>query len=187
MKIKFPFSGLWVFTLFFLVVLGILWVPLIRSISSQLFIYLQSVQAYISPPIAAVFLIGVLWKRVNGKGAIYALITGAFIGALRLVLEILNNLYSLNLSRFQWFVEMNFLHFAIFLFVISSSVLVFVSLLTSLPPTNKIDGLTFATADKIQTDFTRKMEIKDPKWNKINIVFSIILALTILILWGIFF
>ncbi|MDW7682191.1 MAG: sodium:solute symporter, partial [bacterium] len=49
-----------------LVILGIMWVPFIKYISSQIYIYLQSVQAYISPPIAAVFILGILWKRVNG-------------------------------------------------------------------------------------------------------------------------
>ena len=72
-----------------LVVIGILWIPLIRSISPHLFIYLQSLQAYISPPIAAVFLFGILWKRANGKAAFSALIIGAAFGAFRLVLEII--------------------------------------------------------------------------------------------------
>src|SRR5499427_6221706 len=35
-----------------MVVLGLLWVPFISKLSSQLYIYLQSVQGYISPPIA---------------------------------------------------------------------------------------------------------------------------------------
>ena len=38
--------------------LGMLWVPFIRYLSTEVYIYLQSVQAYISPPIAAVFLFG---------------------------------------------------------------------------------------------------------------------------------
>src|SRR6476659_8112150 len=41
-----------------LVGLGLLWVPFINRLSSQLYIYLQSVQAYISPPIAACFVLG---------------------------------------------------------------------------------------------------------------------------------
>jgi SSS family solute:Na+ symporter len=36
-----------------LVGLGLLWIPLMKLISGQLYQYLQSVQAYISPPIAA--------------------------------------------------------------------------------------------------------------------------------------
>src|SRR5499427_2827194 len=43
-----------------MVLLGLLWVPFIHYISSQLYIYLQSVQAYISPPIAACFVLGIL-------------------------------------------------------------------------------------------------------------------------------
>jgi len=71
-----------------LVVFGLLWIPFMRLISGQLYQYLQSVQAYISPPIAAVFLIGVLWRRVNAHGAIAALITGFVFGMGRLVIEI---------------------------------------------------------------------------------------------------
>ena len=55
-----------------MVVLGILWVPFIRTLSSQMFVYLQSVSAYISPPIAVVFLFGVFWPRANKEGAVTA-------------------------------------------------------------------------------------------------------------------
>src|ERR1700692_3376367 len=53
-----------------MVLLGLLWVPFISKLSAELYIYLQSVQAYISPPIASCFIIGILWPRVNGQGAI---------------------------------------------------------------------------------------------------------------------
>ena len=53
-----------------LVVVDLAWIPLMKLISGQLYQYLQSVQAYISPPVAVVFLIGVFWKRVNPRGAI---------------------------------------------------------------------------------------------------------------------
>src|SRR5437588_6866035 len=53
-----------------MVVLGLAWVPFIHLISSQLYIYLQSVQGYISPPIAACFILGILWPRLNAHGAI---------------------------------------------------------------------------------------------------------------------
>src|SRR5207245_5586578 len=48
-----------------LVVLGMLWVPFINLINAQLFIYLQAVQAYVSPPIAVCFIFGILWPRMN--------------------------------------------------------------------------------------------------------------------------
>jgi len=71
-----------------MVVLGLLWVPFIGYISSQLYIYLQSVQAYISPPISACFVLGILWPRLNGKGAISSLLTGFVMGATRFVMEL---------------------------------------------------------------------------------------------------
>ena len=86
-------------------------------ISGQLYVYLQSVQAYISPPIAAVFLIGVLWTRVNARGAMAALADGARARAsARLVLE-LNRAVSLT-GWPGWLASINFLHFAILLFVL---------------------------------------------------------------------
>ena len=48
------------------VITGILWIPLIKVVSSGgLYTYIQSVQAYIAPPIAAVFLLGLFWSRIN--------------------------------------------------------------------------------------------------------------------------
>ena len=62
-----------------MVALGIAWVPFIQYLSTEVYIYLQSVQAYISPPIAAVFLLGVTWPRANRHGAIAALASGAVL------------------------------------------------------------------------------------------------------------
>src|ERR1700758_345076 len=71
-----------------MVLLGLLWVPFIHYISSQLYIYLQSVQAYISPPISACFILGILWPRLNASGAISSLLTGFVLGATRFLLEL---------------------------------------------------------------------------------------------------
>src|ERR1041385_5675933 len=73
-----------------MVVLGLAWVPFIHLISSQLYIYLQSVQAYISPPIAACFILGILWPRLNAQGAISSLLSGFVLGSVRFVLEIMD-------------------------------------------------------------------------------------------------
>ena len=59
------------------VVLGIIWIPIMEKIGGGvLYQYLQSVQSYIAPPITAVFLLGILWKRVNSKAAIVTLFSG---------------------------------------------------------------------------------------------------------------
>ena len=169
-----------------MVILGVLSVPLITMLSSQLFVYLQSVQAYISPPIAAVFILGVFWNRANAKGAISALGAGAVLGAARFVMELIVKTGG-SLGFMEWYATMNFLHFAVFLFIISVGVIVIVSLVTSLPDMSRISGLTLATANNLQTDLSRKMDVQDPRWNKINVIASIILVLTILTLWVRFF
>lgn len=126
-----------------LVVLALLWIPLMSRISGQLYQYLQSVQAYISPPIAAVFLLGLFWTRVNARGAMAALGTGFVLGALRLVLELKGGQSS---GVVHSFATMNFLHFAALLFAICVAVLVLVSLTAPAPSRAQLAGLTYATA-----------------------------------------
>jgi len=126
-----------------LVGLGLLWIPLMQLISGQIYQYLQSVQAYISPPIAAVFLVGILWQRVNARGAMAALITGFVLGMARLVAEL--NKGALD-GAMLGFAEINFLHFAVLLFVVCTVVLVLVSLTAPPPPAAQLAGLTIGAA-----------------------------------------
>jgi solute:Na+ symporter, SSS family len=130
-----------------LVVLGLMWIPFMANISDRLYQYLQSVQAYISPPIAAVFLLGVLWPRGNAKGAMAALLTGFVLGMARLVLELNRTALDGVLAAFA---GINFLHFAVLLFTICTLVLLGVSLATAAPPEAKVRGLTFATAGRAE-------------------------------------
>lgn len=128
-----------------LVLLGLLWIPMMQLISGELYKYLQSVQGYISPPITAVFLVGVFWKRVNSQGAIATLITGFILGMGRLILEL--NKASLGDGLLFQFADSNFLHFSLALFVVCCAVLVIVSLLTPEEPKVKLRGLTFQTVE----------------------------------------
>ena len=51
-----------------MVFIGILWIPIIQNMQGgQLYVYIQSVAAYLSPPIASIFLLSMLWKRTNEK------------------------------------------------------------------------------------------------------------------------
>ncbi|HJU74720.1 MAG TPA: sodium:solute symporter [Gemmatimonadaceae bacterium] len=126
-----------------LVALGLLWIPLMKLVSGQLYQYLQSVQAYIAPPIAAVFLLGILWRRLNATGAMAALITGFVLGMGRLIAELGKQGLS---GALRTYADINFLHFAVLLFIVCSFVLVVVSLMTPPPPAEKVEGLTFARA-----------------------------------------
>ncbi|MBK7631125.1 MAG: sodium/solute symporter [Ignavibacteriales bacterium] len=157
-----------------MVLLGLLWIPFISLLSDdRMYVYLQSVQAYISPPIAAIFLFGIFWKRVNGKGAMASLITGLVLGAFRLIIEIQSKVEALSNPILQNIASINFLHFAILLFLISSAVLVAVSLATEKPNEERLKGIIYAK-DTLQ--------IKD-KWRKINIGFSVLLVAVVALLW----
>ena len=132
-----------------LVVLGLAWIPFMKYISSQLYIYLQSVQAYIAPPIAACFLLGLFFRRLNGTGAMASLCTGFVLGALRLILELSNGLQKTGLADgtlWAWIAEINFLHFAVLLFVVCSVVLVGISALTPAPTQMQLAGISWGGA-----------------------------------------
>ena len=159
-----------------LVGFGLLWIPLMQNISGQLYQYLQSVQAYISPPIAAVFLLGVLWRRVNATGAIAALATGFVLGMARLALEI--NKDALGDGMLFGFADINFLHFAILLFAICTTVLVLVSLLTPPPAPEKVNGLTFGGV--------RDAEPAISPWVRRDRLLTIGLIIGVLVLWAYF-
>src|SRR5207249_8117906 len=105
-----------------MVLLGLLWVPFIHLLSAELYIYLQSVQAYISPPIAVCFIFGILWPRMNGQGAISSLLTGFVLGAARFIFEVLDKTHHYDSGAIRWLVGMNFLHYAILMFVVCTEI-----------------------------------------------------------------
>jgi solute:Na+ symporter, SSS family len=167
--------------------LGILWVPFIHLLSSQLYIYLQSVQAYVSPPIAVCFIIGILWTRPNGAGAISSLLTGFVLGTARFVFEVLDKTEHYTSPAIRWLVDMNFLHYAIFMFVVCAIVLIGVSLVTPAPDRRKLAGLTFATVDdKIETTAVasvRQVAKETPRERQLNVAFTLLLLATVVGLW----
>ncbi|MEM7136019.1 MAG: sodium:solute symporter [Myxococcota bacterium] len=153
-----------------LVVLGLLWIPMMQFISGQLYQYLQSVQAYISPPIAAVFLIGIAWRRASATGAIAALATGFVFGALRLVAELTKDGSG---GLVLAYAEINFLHFAALLFVVCSAVLVGVSLLTRAPTSQKLRDLTFATTRRSKDATPSRWRTRD-RWASLLLVVVVV-------------
>jgi solute:Na+ symporter, SSS family len=71
-----------------IVAVGICWVLVIKSLHSNLYTYLQSVQGYLSPAIVVLFVLGVFWKRANATGALVAFVVGAIGGFARLAADI---------------------------------------------------------------------------------------------------
>lgn len=158
-----------------LVLFGLLWIPLMKVVSGTLYTYIQSVQAYIAPPIAAVFLLGLLWPRLNATGALACLWTGFALGMARLVMEI--NKASLD-GWMLGYASINFLHFAGLLFLACSAVLVVVSLATPAPPPEKVAGLTFATTTRAELE-----EGSTPQSRRMDLVITALLVGCVAVIW----
>lgn len=170
-----------------LVVTGLLWIPFMKSMMQDggLFKYLQSIQAYISPPIAAVFLLGLFVKKINAKGALTALWTGFVLGIGRLVLEFLSTppsggseaILDLGNGTFlSWVVGINFLHFALLLFSICSVVMIAVSYARQ-------EGA------KDVSDLVYSRKASTNKWGIVmrrDLALTIILIISVIAIWFIF-
>ncbi|CAF2764002.1 unnamed protein product [Rotaria sp. Silwood2] len=134
-----------------LVGISILWIPIIRAAQgARLFDYIQAVQSFLTPPVAACYLLGILWKRINEEGAFWGLISGLFIGIFRFIWEYSYTAMPCQLEHLDKrpsVVRFNFLYFSVLLFIISGIVTIVVSLLTKPIPENYISGLTIFDLD----------------------------------------
>jgi SSS family solute:Na+ symporter len=153
------------------VVLGMIWIPLMKNISKGLYGYLQSVQSYLAPPIAAAFLLGVFSKRINAKGAYTAMVVGFIIGIGKLVLELMKGSLSGVLYDFA---TMNFLYFCIALFVFSVVLMVVISLTSPAPDEAHIKGLTFATTVAEDKKASRA------SWNQKDVILTLLVLVFII-------
>lgn len=151
------------------VLLGMAWIPMMGRIPGSLYDYLQSVQSYLAPPIAAVFLFGVFFKRLNAKGAYAAMVTGFIIGILKLTLQLFKDNFSPDNILYK-FASINFLYFCIYLFLVSILILVVVSLTSPAPSEEQIKGLTFSTT--VATDRAASRA----SWNATDVVLSLIVV-----------
>ena len=161
-----------------IVVLGIAWIPIMEKIGGGvMYQYLQNVQAYIGPPVTAVFLLGILWKRINAQASIVTLSAGLVLLIVRLGSEIyFQSEISSGLvvdSVFFEFATINFSHMAIFIFVFSALLCVTVSILTDEPDYSRIKGLSFGTT-------TREMISKEKSYTNYDIIFSVLLVLLVI-------
>ncbi|KAE8285141.1 Sodium/glucose cotransporter 1 [Larimichthys crocea] len=121
--------------LFILALIGvsIAWIPVVQSAQSgQLFDYIQSITSYLTPPIAAVFMLAIFCKRVNESGAFYGLMIGLLIGLSRMISEFAYGTGScVQPSNCPTIIcGVHYLYFSIILFVISCVIILAVSLMT---------------------------------------------------------
>lgn len=162
-----------------LVIVSLGWIPFMKSLmGGGIFHYLQSVQAYISPPIAAVFLFGLFYKWINAKGAIVSLWVGFAVGVFRLVAEFLSNEGTIQVNEGSFlgvFLGINFLHFALFLFILCAVILMIVSKMGQPQPAEMLELVTFK----------RRSERPKVKWSS-DATLTVILIGLVLALWWLF-
>ena len=161
-----------------IVILGIVWIPVMEKIGGGvMYQYLQNVQSYIAPPVTAVFLLGIIWKRVNAEAAITTLLAGLILLIVRLGSEIY---YQPMISSGQVidnfmfaFATVNFSHMAILMFIFSALLCITVSFLTSPPNYSKISGLSYGTL----TANHRKENSES--YDTVDVILSIILIIIV--------
>lgn len=160
-----------------IVILGILWIPIMKSIGNVLYNYLQDVQSVLAPGIAAAFLMGVLWKRTSPKGGMWGLLSGFMIGMTRLGAKVYYTTAGVDAgdSWFKYlFYDLNWLFFCGWMLLFCIAVVVVVSLCTEGPDLKKIQGLYFGSTTPEQKAATRA------SWNGWDVFHSlVILAITV--------
>ncbi len=178
-----------------IVFLGICWVLVIKSLHSNLYVYLQSVQGYLSPAIAVLFLLGVFWKRATAPAALWSFSIGVIGGFARLAADIYmrsqetivgdakNNLYhgAITLDQYKAIIApiqqkygliydlwtINWLYYCQILFVLTAVLMVVISLMTKAPDPKTIK-YTWYGATPEEKAATRA------SWNALDVILSLI-------------
>lgn len=130
----------------FMVVISIAWVPIIVEMQGgQMYLYIQEVADYLTPPVAALFLLGIFWKRCNEQGAFCGGMVGFTLGAVRLILAFIYRVPECNQpdTRPSFIRNIHYMYVATALFWITGIVAIVVSLLTPPPSKERIRLTTF--------------------------------------------
>lgn len=157
-----------------LVLLAAFWTQYIEQISDSLWEYLQLVLGFIAPPVVAVFLLGLFWKRANGNGAFAALMAGLIFSVFMIVAGMYDFAPALT--------EIHYLHKAPLLMLSCMVVHVIVSLMTPAPSQEVVDSLTWNPGlFKAETE-----ELRGLPWYKNYRILAVFLLIITAIVVGIF-
>jgi solute:Na+ symporter, SSS family len=162
-----------------IVILGICWIPIMQKIGGGvMYQYLQNVQSYIAPPVTAVFLLGILWKRVNSQAAITTLLAGLALLILRLGAEIYYQpaiAAGEQISSILYtFAAINFSHMAIFMFIFSVGLCIFMTLASNPPDYQLIKGLSFGTLSDEDKALARE------SYSRLDVFLSVLLLVIVI-------
>ena len=190
-----------------IVVMGICWVLAIKSLHSDLYVYLQSVQGYLSPAIAALFLLGVFWKRATARAALWAFVIGVVGGFARLAADLVmrdegtvvahlkQQLYRHAISSEQYaaaiapirarhglifnFWNIHWLYYTQILFGVTVGLVILLSLMTPAPGADRM-RFTWYGASPAERSATRD------SWGAAEVVLSLIVLGAVLLFYAAF-
>lgn len=154
-----------------LVILAAAWAPFIERFGS-LFAYLQKVIAYTCPPVVAVFILGLFWKRANGDGAFYSLLSGFFIA----LIFLFNAAYDFS----PFLSNIHFLLQAFILMAVCMVIHIGISSMTPAPSTEKVVAYTWTT----QMFKEETMELKGVPWYENYRILAVLLLIVTAVLVG---
>jgi solute:Na+ symporter, SSS family len=180
-----------------IVFLGICWVLVIKALHSNLYEYLQSVQGYLSPAIAVLFVFGVFWKRANATAALWAFVVGMVAGFTRLAADLVmrndggtvkalkQQLYQHTITLEQYntavapikakfgllyaFWDIHWLYYSQILLVVTAGLMIVISLLTTAPDAATVK-YTWYGASPEEKAATRA------SWNATDVVLSLVVV-----------
>jgi solute:Na+ symporter, SSS family len=175
------------------VLLGLIWIPIMKGLGSVLYEYLQNVQSLIAPAIAAVFLLGVFNRKITPKAGEWGLLIGFLIGMFRLGLMIFDpgthfdqasqkliTDPSLRYGIFEFVLKYNWLNFCVFLFLLTMAIMVIISLFTPGAGKEQLQGLTYFSQTPEQIAETRA------SWTKTD-VFTSLVVVAVCVVFYIYF
>ena len=180
-----------------IVFLGICWVLVIKSLHTNLYLYLQNVQGYLSPAIAVLFIAGVFWKRATAPAALWSFVVGMIGGFARLAADLVmrndsetvsklkQQLYHSAITLDQYnagiapirakfgllfdFWNIFWLYYCEWLFLFTAALMIIISLLTKAPDPKTIK-YTYYGATPEEKAATRA------SWNAMDVVLSLIVV-----------
>jgi SSS family solute:Na+ symporter len=157
--------------------LSIVTAGFIKSLNTSLFVYIQQFFAFFAPPFAAIFLLGILWKRINGKGASAAVSIGFIVAVILKTWELKADLpgyltFYLPGDMPSWLVP--FYNQAAMVWIFSVLVCIVVSYITNPPSAEQV-------TDKLVINWQKINIFNDlgDKWYKSVVFWWVVLTLLV--------
>ena len=145
-------------------VLGIVWVPIMKAIAGGgLYQYIQAVQSFLAPPIVAVFVLGLFWKRMNLRGACWGLGAGFALGMAKLAANAI-------WGGSDGFAFIQDFYFSGILLALCIAIVIISSLTAPAPDAKHLNGLNFHCLDE---RFRRENR---ESWNWVDVVSSAVVV-----------